>query len=45
MSFDKTSSLGELTLNLLRDNSVDFVGEPYGINQINGVPVQGKDLK
>ena len=43
--FDKSLSLGEITINLLKDHGFDFVGETYGINQIDGTPIKGSDLE
>ena len=45
IEFDKSVSLGEITINLLNDHGIDFVGETFGINQINGTPVKGRDLE
>ena len=45
IEFDKSVSLGEITINLLNDHGIDFVGETFGINQIDGTPVKGRDLE
>jgi hypothetical protein len=45
INFTKIQNLGEITIDLLTRNNIDYVGEAYGINKIEGIPIHGNDLE